>query len=110
MQTVSAGDRSSWKDFTIAVDHEVFGVDRDQLRSVLSAEGIDTRTYFDPPVHRQSAYRHVPSRELPVTDDVSRRVVSLPVYPALPGAAVDGIVRVIAAAHDKSTALSGLRR
>jgi dTDP-4-amino-4,6-dideoxygalactose transaminase len=110
VQTVSAGDRSSWKDFTIAVDEEVFGLDRDRLRAVLSAEGVDTRTYFDPPVHRQSAYRHAPSRDLAVTDEVSRRVLSLPVYPALPGPAVDGIVRAIGAAHDKSAALSGPRQ
>ncbi len=102
VQTVSAGDRSSWKDFTIAVDPDDFGIDRDRLREVLAAEGVDTRTYFDPPVHRQHAYRHAPSRHLPVTDDVSSRVLSLPVYPALTTSAVDGIVQVIAAAGDNS--------
>jgi len=111
VQTVAAGDRSSWKDFTIAVDDEVFGIDRDHLRTVLSAEGVDTRTYFDPPVHRQQAYRHTPSRELPVTEDVARRVLSLPVYPALEGEAVDRIVQLIAAAQDKSPLLAqGPRR
>jgi dTDP-4-amino-4,6-dideoxygalactose transaminase len=106
VQTVAAGDRSSWKDFTIAVDHERFGIDRDRLRAVLSAEGVDTRMYFDPPVHRQHAYRHAPSRALPVTDEVARRVLSLPVYPAMAEDAVDGIVRLIAATHDKSGVLA----
>jgi dTDP-4-amino-4,6-dideoxygalactose transaminase len=106
VQTVSAGDRSSWKDFTIAVDPERFGLDRDRLRAVLSAEGIDTRMYFDPPVHRQQAYAGLPQRDLPVTDEVSSRVLSLPVYPALPEEAVEGIVGVIAAARDKSDRLA----
>jgi dTDP-4-amino-4,6-dideoxygalactose transaminase len=104
VQTMSATDRSSWKDFTIAVDRERFGVGRDMLRRVLSAEGVDTRTYFDPPVHRQQAHRQV-AAGLPVTDDVSARVLSLPVYPALGNEDVDGIVELIAATQDKSDAL-----
>jgi len=101
VQAVAATDRSSWKDFTIAVDDE-YGVDRDALRRVLSAEGVDTRTYFDPPVHRQQAYRGATEGVLAVTDDVSRRVLSLPIYPALDDGVVDGITQVIAAVADKS--------
>jgi dTDP-4-amino-4,6-dideoxygalactose transaminase len=104
VQTLTATDRSSWKDFTIAVDHERFGIGRDMLRRVLGAEGVDTRTYFDPPVHRQRSYRRV-AADLPVTDDVSSRVLSLPVYPALGGQDVDRIVALIAAAQDNSDAL-----
>ena len=37
------------------------GIDRDQLVAVLAAEGIDTRNYFYPPVHRQQAYRDEPN-------------------------------------------------
>jgi dTDP-4-amino-4,6-dideoxygalactose transaminase len=105
VQTLSATDRSSWKDFTIAVDEERFGIDRDTLRRILDAEGVDTRTYFDPPVHRQHAYDGV-FTDLPVTDGVSSRVMSLPVYPALSDEIVDEIVALIAAAHDKSDAVS----
>ena len=102
VQTVAAADRSTWKDFTIAIEPATFGIDRDALRRVLDAEGVDTRTYFDPPVHRQSAYRNVVTDPLPVTDEVSRRVVSLPVYPALRDDVVDAIVALIVTAHDKS--------
>ena len=72
-----------------------------------TAEGVDTRTYFDPPVHRQTAYRDVGPDALPVTDAVSRRVVSLPVYPALEDRVVDGIVGLIARVHDNSGHLRG---
>jgi dTDP-4-amino-4,6-dideoxygalactose transaminase len=107
VQAVAATDRSTWKDFTIAVDAAAFGVDRDGLRAALAAEGVDTRTYFDPPVHRQSAYRDVGSDVLPVTDGASSRVVSLPVYPALDDEVVDGIVRLIGTVHDNSNRLTG---
>ncbi len=107
VQTVAATDRSTWKDFTIAVDPTAFGIGRDALRRVLDAEGVDTRTYFDPPVHRQSAYRNVAAEALPVTDEASGRVLSLPVYPALRDDVVDAIVTLIATAHDKSGDLAG---
>jgi dTDP-4-amino-4,6-dideoxygalactose transaminase len=107
VQAVAAADRSTWKDFTIAIDAATYGVDRDALRRVLAAEGVDTRSYFDPPVHRQSAYRTVATATLPVTDAVSQSVVSLPVYPALRDETVDGIVAIITTAHDKSGHLGG---
>jgi dTDP-4-amino-4,6-dideoxygalactose transaminase len=102
VQRVDARDRSSWKDFTVSVDEGDFGVDRDTLQAVLDAEGVDTRTYFDPPVHRQTAYRHIRS-SLPVTDEVSGRVLSLPVYPSLTDDTVDGIVGIVARVHARAT-------
>ncbi len=110
VQAVAATDQSTWKDFTIAVDATTYGVDRDTLQRALGADGVDTRTYFDPPVHRQTAYRSIEAaggtdggaRALPVTDAAAARVLSLPVYPALDDRTVDGIVRLIATVHDKS--------
>jgi dTDP-4-amino-4,6-dideoxygalactose transaminase len=106
VQAVPESDRSSWKDFTIAVDPEVFGTDRNGLQAVLQAEGVDTRRYFDPPVHAQQAYRRVRGVDLPVTDRVAGMVLSLPAYPALTDATVDGIVAVVAAAHRAAPALA----
>ena len=70
-QTFSARETSTFKDLTIRVDAAEFGLSRDGLALALLAEGIDTRKYFDPPVHRQRAYGHLESRDLPVTDAVA---------------------------------------
>ncbi len=96
LQRVVPGDRSSYKDLTILVDAAELGVDRDLLATVLRAEGIDTRRYFAPPVHRHDAYRHLPPVELPVTDRVAGQVLSLPLWRDLPDDAVDGVVGVVA--------------
>ncbi|HMB03353.1 MAG TPA: aminotransferase class I/II-fold pyridoxal phosphate-dependent enzyme, partial [Isosphaeraceae bacterium] len=56
-QEVRPGNRSSFKDFSIVVDPEAFGLTCDELAAALGAENIDTRKYYDPPVHRQTAYR-----------------------------------------------------
>jgi dTDP-4-amino-4,6-dideoxygalactose transaminase len=96
VQQVDNGDHSTWKDFTIAVDDE-YGVSRDALRSALVAEGVDTRCYFDPPVHRQRAYAASVTPALPVTDDTARRVLSLPIYPGLGLETIDTILELLSA-------------
>jgi dTDP-4-amino-4,6-dideoxygalactose transaminase len=106
MQHVTPGDESTYKDLTIAVDASDYGVDRDTLRRALSAEGVDTRMYFDPPVHRQTAYHGVAGRPLPVTDGVSASVLSLPSYPGLSGELVDGIAALIAQVHERANDLN----
>ena len=68
--TVRVGNRSSYKDFSIAVDPSAYGLNRDQLAVALKAEQIDTRKYFYPAVHRQTAYAplHTGSDPLTQTD------------------------------------------
>ncbi len=101
VQVVDEGDSSTYKDFTIAVDAAGFGVHRDGLVRALRAEGVDTRNYFDPPVHRQ--HSHADGSRLPVTDRASSEAVSLPIYPALDDPAIDRVVDVIAAVHEHAT-------
>jgi dTDP-4-amino-4,6-dideoxygalactose transaminase len=95
-QVVDPRDASTYKDFTVVVDESVFGLDRDTLASVLKAEGIDTRSYFFPPVHRQQAYADLRSPELPVTDWVADRVISLPLWRDMPAEAITTIADVLA--------------
>jgi dTDP-4-amino-4,6-dideoxygalactose transaminase len=103
-QVVDRGDASTFKDFTVRVDPSA--IDRDALVAALRAEGVDTRCYFDPPVHRQAAYRARRSgtASLPVTDRVAASVVSLPIYPGLGGdgahRVVDALERILAVADE----------
>jgi dTDP-4-amino-4,6-dideoxygalactose transaminase len=96
-QRIDAGDSSTFKDFTIAIAEDEFGLDRHDLRRALDAEGIDTRCYFSPPVHRQQSYASLAPRVLPVTDSIAARVVSLPIYEALSDADIDRVAEVIRA-------------
>lgn len=95
VQTLDPADESTWKDLTIAVDTDAFGATRDELVAWLRADGIDTRKYFDPPVHRQKSHSALVERPLPMTDAVARSVASLPVYPSLADADVDRVISVI---------------
>jgi len=106
VQAIGEDDTSTFKDFTIAVDANRFGVDRDTLRRALHAEGVDTRCYFDPPAHRQQAYASLPDVALAVTDATSARVLSLPIYPALTLRNVDRIVDVVRVVHEAADELA----
>ena len=83
-QRVTPGCRSSFKDVTILVRREEFGLSRDELADFLAREGIDTRRYYWPPVHRTRAYWERWGRacdeRLPVTSFVSENALSLPVW------------------------------
>jgi dTDP-4-amino-4,6-dideoxygalactose transaminase len=86
--------RSSHKDFAIVVDEARFGISRRHLEETLAADNIETRRYFDPPLHLQPLYRsfHEPGSEpLPVTERISAGVLCLPLHTGLEGTTVDRI-------------------
>ncbi len=86
-QAIQGTGLSSWKDFAILIDPDEFGCSRDQLERLLSSDNIETRRYFDPPLHRQKIYRpyYRPEEDpLSVTDQVSSTVLCLPMYTGLP--------------------------
>jgi len=81
-QQTREGDRSSYKDFSITVDAEAFGLTRDELARALESENIDTRAYYDPPVHRQAAYAEFAPKceRLHNTDLLAAGSLSLPIW------------------------------
>jgi dTDP-4-amino-4,6-dideoxygalactose transaminase len=102
LQRVDADDCSTWKDLTVRIDPDIFGLSRDQLVLALSVEGVDTRRYFWPPIHRHHVYRHLPQVQLPTTDAVASTVVSLPVWPGLTMTVVDQVVDIFGRLHEHS--------
>ena len=98
---VPEGDRTTYKDFTIQVDPHAFGLQAGQLAEVLGEEGIETRRYYTPPVHRMRAYTSTAAANgsLPVTDVVSSRVLTLPLWLGMTKAVVSRVVGAIARIH-----------
>ncbi|MFY9608777.1 MAG: DegT/DnrJ/EryC1/StrS family aminotransferase, partial [Blastocatellia bacterium] len=81
-QHVREGNRNSYKDFSITIDPAAFGLSRDLLARALEADNVDTRKYYDPPVHRQTAYTRfaLPGQVLDNTDLLAARSLSLPLW------------------------------
>jgi dTDP-4-amino-4,6-dideoxygalactose transaminase len=99
-QEVRSGNTSSQKDLSLRIVASEFGHSRDELRAELTRQGIETRTYFAPPVHLQTAYkawRAQSAGKLPVTEQVATEVLNLPLFVGLTGGDIDRVVAVVAA-------------
>jgi dTDP-4-amino-4,6-dideoxygalactose transaminase len=68
----------------------LFSDQRDTLRQQLAEAGISTGLHYPIPAHLQPAYRFLGYKEgdLPETERACREVLSIPMYPELPGETV----------------------
>jgi dTDP-4-amino-4,6-dideoxygalactose transaminase len=108
-QKITPKGRSSYKDFTILVDESLFGMHRDCLAWALRAEGIDTRKYYDPPVHLHTTYRafwKCDKGRLPVTERIAKRSLSLPMGSHLGDSTVVRICEAIRRIHEHARAIT----
>lgn len=104
---VDAGDVSTYKDLTLVVDEEQYGMDVPALAATLRFEGVDTRRYFYPPVHRQDAYAHLGQPpELPVTDELAPRVLTLPLWSHMTDRTVAVLADLVAACHQSAPSVA----
>lgn len=82
--------------YTIKLKLEELKCSRDEFIKALRAENIDAAVHYPTPIHMQPLYRELAKDiRLPVTEDVCRRVISLPVHPALTEDHLRTIVRAI---------------
>ena len=102
-QQVQAGNTSSQKDLSLRIVAREFGSNRDAVRAALTQAGIETRTYFAPPVHLQTAYKpwRATTGKLPVTEQVASEVLNLPLFTALTGEELRRVVGVVEACAAK---------
>jgi dTDP-4-amino-4,6-dideoxygalactose transaminase len=90
-QQLPPGHLSSYKDYSVRVDSETFGMTRDGLAGALLKENIETKRYFYPPLHQQALFRPFMtdvSTNLSATEAVAESVLSLPIYESLPAQTV----------------------
>src|SRR5690606_7351772 len=75
--------------FAVVVERE-----RDGIRNLLAKRGIGTGVHYSLPLHRQPAFEQFCASPLPVTENLSAQLISLPVQPEV----VSGRVPSIASA------------
>ena len=97
----AAGDTSTFKDLTIVVDADAYGMSAPHLQRALKADGIDSRRYYHPPIHRQQSYegRWATPRPLPVTDELAGAVLSPPLWSHLPMSSMDRVGALVVDLH-----------
>jgi len=85
------GCRSAWHLYTVR------SADRDRLQARLRAEGIATAVHYPRPIHLQPAMAAAGGKpgDLPVSERLSREVLSLPLYPELSLETVERIAALV---------------
>jgi len=68
--------------------------ERDRLREYLSREGIETMVHYPIPPHQQQAYAEWNDRSYPISEQIHKEILSLPMSPVMTD---DEIRRVIEA-------------
>jgi dTDP-4-amino-4,6-dideoxygalactose transaminase len=105
-QQVRSEDVSTFKDLTLIIDPESFGLCAAEVGRALATEGIDSRRYYYPPIHRQKAYAYLPQdRDLPVTDEMADRVLTPPLYSHMTHAQIRAVADAVIAIHEHAPAV-----
>ncbi len=72
------------------------GTDREQFMGSMKEQGIQTSFHY-PPVHTFTAYQSDTKWNLPVTEEVASREVTLPLFPTMTAEDVDEVVSAVCA-------------
>jgi dTDP-4-amino-4,6-dideoxygalactose transaminase len=107
LQQIPSGAVSTYKDFSVNVDATKFGLPRADLARALAGEGVPTRKYFDPPVHRQTAYGAIAGEvRLPRADMLASSTLTLPLSSHMPFEHTKRVCDAIVAVHEQSDAIA----
>lgn len=69
--------------------------DRDGLQARLAKAGIQTVIHYPIPPHRQACYREMAGFEFPISEEIHRTVLSLPMSPLLSAAEIEKVATAI---------------
>ncbi len=69
--------------------------ERDTLQKYLTKNGVQTQIHYPIPPHKQEAYKEWNTVHLPVTEKISREVLSLPISSIISGSEAEKIVELI---------------
>lgn len=85
------GATSVWAQYTLRV------AGRDRVAAACKAAGVPTAVYYPIPLSQQTGYRHFPTAPggVPVSEQLARQVISLPMHPYLDEPTQDRIAAAV---------------
>lgn len=90
LPSIPSGVVSSWAQYTVRLPESV---DREKLQAEMRRSGIPTMVYYARPMHLQGAFEGTDSAaaDCPVTEELCKTVVSLPIHPYLEDGEIDRV-------------------
>jgi len=89
--TIREGTLHAWHQYCLLAD------DPEGLRAILDDANVDSRIYYATPIHRQQVYADHPqfNADLPVTDDITHRLVAVPVHHQMTDKEVERVIAAV---------------
>ena len=69
--------------------------ERERFQQYLDSKGIQTVIHYPTAPHKQDAYKEFSSLSLPITEQIHREVISLPISPVMTQEEVETVVRIV---------------
>ncbi len=85
------GYTHSYQMYTITVESKI----RNKLLHFLKENNIEASAHFDPPLHTQKYLKKYFKKKLPVTDKLSKEIITLPIFPDMTKKEVLYVIRTI---------------
>lgn len=91
---IADGFYSSWAQYTVQI---LDGINRSEVQRKLKEDGIPTNIYYTKPMHKQVAFEGTRSAiaDCPVTEELCKKVLCLPIHPYLEDDEIDYIVEKV---------------
>lgn len=83
-QRITDDCSSVYKDMTVLIDAKKTDFLRDHLLLEFKKKHIQSKVYFDPPLHKKRVYAAYQNLALPHTDYIAAHILSLPLYSHMP--------------------------
>lgn len=78
-----------WHIFAIRTEN------RDELQKHLETNGIQTNIHYPTPPHKQGAYKEWENQSYPISEEIHRTILSLPISPVMTAVEVKKVVEVV---------------
>ncbi|MBU1699965.1 MAG: DegT/DnrJ/EryC1/StrS family aminotransferase [Candidatus Eisenbacteria bacterium] len=104
LQILPPKTSSTWNYIGVRFDKDRFGAGSEEAKSWLADQGIESRRYFHPPLHRQTAFQYLWQEnppDLPGTDRLVSEILCLPLFSEMKISEVDRVVQALDDLHKK---------
>ena len=69
--------------------------ERDRFQQYLSDKGVQTIIHYPTPPHKQEAYKELNNQSYPITEEIHKTIISLPISPVMTDDEVKQLVEVV---------------
>lgn len=69
--------------------------ERDRFQKYLEENGIQTNIHYPTPPHKQGAYKEWNNLSYPITEEIHKTIISLPISPVLTDSEIEKVIEVI---------------